>query len=115
MIILKSIRITVGSVKDRGMIVTVNKNTKYPVVKVVWLDSETHDSWKTEDEITQDSGPMECFTVGFLVRKPTKKTPTYFVANTVTNPAPDIQRQASCIMKIPEVCVTEVVYLEDVY
>lgn len=86
---------------------------KYPVVQIIWLDSESHDSWKTEGELAADAAhPLNCFTIGFLVRKATLKSPTYYVASTVTDPPADTERQASCIMKIPSVCVKEIIEID---
>lgn len=95
----------------------MTKTSKYPVFKIVWVDSESHDSWHTEGEIAKHAEDKEnqCISIGFLVRKPTKKVPVYWIANTVTNPPEGTERQASCIMKIPAVCIKEIEELTDVY
>jgi hypothetical protein len=81
---------------------------QFKVVKITWLDSESLDSWKTLDELKKDNDPLTCVTIGFLIRTPTKRSPTYFVASTITNPPGDTEIQASCTMKIPKDCVVSI-------
>lgn len=88
---------------------------KYPVVKIKWIDAESKDAWQYEEDIENDEDSLHCVTIGFLVRKPTKKYPVYFVANSITLPEDDKQIQASCIMKIPKAFVQELTILEVEY
>lgn len=81
---------------------------KFKLVRIIWLDSESHDSWKTIEELKKDNEPLRCISVGFMVRSPTKRSPTFFVASTITDPPGDTEIQASCTMKIPKDCVVSV-------
>jgi hypothetical protein len=75
-----------------------------PIVKIVWMDAETDSGWRTAEEIEDLTVDAPCVTVGFLVRKPTKKSPFYLVANTVS------ADHSNGIIKIPKVWVQSVVH-----
>ena len=94
--------------------IKMNANVNFPVVKVTWIDSESHDAWTTEEDIKKESPELHCISIGYLIRKPTKKTPAYYVASTRTVPRDGEQRQFACTMKIPAICVKSVQELEDV-
>lgn len=89
----------------------------YPIVLIRWLDAEAAGEWKTENEILgEDTGDL-CTTVGFLIKRPTKKVPMYFVAATAA--AVGAEAHFNNTMKIPsawvkhvEVLVAEYIVLE---
>lgn len=87
----------------------------YRLVCIKWLDASSHDPWIFEEQIKEIEEPMTCFTVGFLLRGPTKKSPTYLVASTTSMPREGYQPSSCCIMKIPDVCVQEIHELEPVF
>lgn len=70
---------------------------KYPIVKIEWVDAEVDAGWKTPEEIAEMKG-ADCITVGFLVRKPTKKAPCYVIAHTV---GADHEGDVNGVIKIP--------------
>lgn len=76
---------------------------KHPIVEIQWVDAETEHGWKSPEEIETMQG-ANCTTVGFLVRKPTKKNPIYVVAATVGYDA-DGSAEFNAIHKIPKAWV----------
>lgn len=76
------------------------KRKEYPVVKIEWVDAETDNSWRDADEIAKEEVGAPVTTIGFLVRKPSKKFPMYMVASTVAYDGDYVLHNA--IIKIPK-------------
>lgn len=79
----------------------------YPVVKVEWIDAEADNSWRDEAEVNKDGVGIPVVTIGFLVRKPSKKFPMYVVASTLAT-TDDGEHHFNSIMKIPKAWVKTV-------
>lgn len=76
----------------------------YPIVKVEWVDAESEAGWHTPEEVEKMQG-APCVTIGFLVRKPTRKSPIYVVAHTV---GADHEGDVNGVIKIPKAWVKSV-------
>jgi hypothetical protein len=85
----------------------------YAIVQILWLDAEAAGEWQTEQQILNDDVGGLCTTVGFLVKKPTKKVPMYFVSATVA--AMDKEVHFNNTMKIPSAWVKTVNVLQEEY
>jgi len=71
--------------------------SKYPSVRITWLDGASHDAWQDVSEL--DVEPVVCITRGVLCRE----TETdIFVAG---SERPD--GQVSCVMQIPKRAILE--------
>jgi hypothetical protein len=81
---------------------------KYPVVRIEWIDAETDNSWRDLEEIAKEEVGKPVTTIGFLVRKPSKRFPMYMVASTVS--FGDYMLH-NAIIKIPKHWVQSVVEL----
>lgn len=78
---------------------------KGDVVHIVWLDAEVDNEWREEDDL-QDHSSLLCETVGYLINKPTKKSPVYVVASTRSKG--EKKDQYNAITKIPLAWVKEI-------
>ena len=47
----------------------MSKKLPYKLVEVLWKDAESHDEWVTLSDITDDNKPLDCVSVGFLVKE----------------------------------------------
>lgn len=84
---------------------------KFPLVRVLWIDAESDNSWVTHEQVNKEEVGDPVVTVGFLIRSPTKRFPMYMVASTVTQDMDDPHFNA--VMKIPKVWVKSIENLEE--
>lgn len=80
----------------------------YTTVKIEWVDAEVEAGWKSPEEIEKMQG-APCTTIGFLVRKPTKRSPVFVVAHTV---GADHEGDVNGVIKIPKAWVKSVENLD---
>jgi hypothetical protein len=83
---------------------------KFPLVRILWVDAETDNSWNSLDQVNKEEVGDPVVTVGFLIRKPNKRFPMYMVASTVTQ---GDDPHFNAIIKIPKVWVVSVEDLGD--
>lgn len=78
---------------------------KFPLVRILWIDAETDNSWQTQEEVNKEEVGDPVVTVGFLIRKPNKRFPMYMVASTVTQ---GDEPHFNAIIKIPKTWVVSI-------
>ena len=79
---------------------------KGSLVHITWHDAEVTSEWKKEDDLTDHSSTL-CETVGYVVKRPTKKSPIYITASTRSKDD-DGHYEYNAIYKIPVAWVKEV-------
>jgi hypothetical protein len=80
------------------------------LVHVKWHDAEVTAEWKSADDLV-DHSTTECETVGFLVKKATKRDPMYVVAST-RSVDDDGDYEYNAITKIPKAWVDAIEEIE---
>ena len=81
---------------------------KGSLIHIKWHDAEVTADWTKEDDLEDHSSTI-CETVGFVIKKPTKKDPIYVVASTRSKS--DGEYEFNAITKIPLAWITEITNL----
>lgn len=79
---------------------------KGSLVHIAWKDAEVTGEWTSEENLN-DHSTLSCETVGFVIRRPTKKEPIYIVASTRSKDD-DGKFEYNAITKIPMAWISEV-------
>lgn len=79
----------------------MNEAKDYKLVKVTWLDAQSHDAWSSAEDV--DESIPECVTVGYLIHSDKIKLG---IAGTL-----GMDDQVCCVMQVPVGMVLKVEYL----
>jgi hypothetical protein len=82
---------------------------EYPVVYMEWIDAEVDNSWRDDDDVNKELVGNPVKTIGYLIRKPSKKFAMYMVASTVAYDGDT--RLHNAIIKIPKQWVVEMRFI----
>lgn len=74
---------------------------KYPIVEVIWLDSDHNAAWEKLEDVLEDQAGLECRSCGYLVAD---KPDRVIIASSMTAD-PDREEHISYYMAIPKAAV----------
>lgn len=80
----------------------------HPIVRILWVDASASNDWKSKHDIEGETVGEPTITIGFLIKKPSKKVPMFVVASTFD---PETEH-FNAIMRIPKVWVKSVEELD---